>query len=253
MEETEEVKTTLHRPTIIDHLIPRTELLLESPPVAVQAVRAGGRASGLEQQVEQRQVTRWDRVQTRTETRHIRSHRHRKGATAGLEETMRAKGLRERRPRVQARHLVHLDTKVQGLDQPGDAEVDGKCMSYNMDDIEFETSVGNIDNSDLLSTDSSSTYTPSEPSSDSCSDMPASESPKPEPALQSQLMKKHAMKAAKAHDIAAQDLKAQDVELRTTEHQVTGPQATELQTTETQKSQKAMNPQPLRNTKAQST
>lgn len=134
---------TLHRPTIIDHLIPRTELLLESPPVAAQAVRAGGRASGLEQQVVQRRVTRWDRVQTRTETRHIRSHRHRKGATAGSEannnsshnnrgtlvgseETMRAKGLRERGPRVQARHLVLLDTKVQDLDQPGDAEVDDK-------------------------------------------------------------------------------------------------------------------------------
>lgn len=70
--------------------------------------------------------------------------------------------------------------------------------------------------------------------------------------------KKHAMKATKAHDKVAQDLKAQDtkaqdMEPRITEHQVTGPQATELQTAEPQKAQKAMKPQPLKNTEAQST
>lgn len=174
---------TLRRPTIIDRLIPHTDLLLESPLAAPR--RAGGQASGLVQQAVQRQqqrVTRWDRVQTRIETRHIRSHRYSKEATAGSEEVMQEKGPRERENlQVQARHLVPPDMRAQDLDQLGDAEFDDDYINNDGEDDECETLVESIDDSDLSSTDSSSTYSPpSKCSSDSCSDLPALESLDPE-------------------------------------------------------------------------
>lgn len=153
---------TLLRRTIIDHLIPRTGRILESPRAlrVVTLNRAGGRAFGLAQQVVQQRVTRWERVETRTE--HRRKHNGR--ATAGSDSVMRAKVLQERDNQVvQARqHRVLQDTKAQVSDQRGGAEFrhktgDKRMISHGIRN-ESETFVEQTDNSNLSSTDSSATY-----------------------------------------------------------------------------------------------
>ncbi|KAE9968359.1 hypothetical protein EG328_007631 [Venturia inaequalis] len=192
------------------------DILLESPLAAIR--RAGDLASGLEQWVVQRRVTRWDRVQTRTETRHIR--RHRKGATAGSEEAnsskqgimvgseevTRAKDLRAREDLlVQARHLVLPDTIALDLGQLGDAKIVDKYMTSNEDDNEFDIPEELIDSSDLSSTDSSSTNTPSERLLDSYSDLPALEPLEPGPTLPT------LAPDLRAQSTQAQDTKAEDI------------------------------------------
>lgn len=173
VEETAVATMTHRRPTIIDHLIPRTDLLRESHLAAHH--RAGGRASFLEQQVVRRRVTRWERVPTRIEIELTCNQGHKKGATAGSEEAnnnkrgilvgseevTRAKDLRAPEGlQVQARHLVLPDTTALDLGQPGGAEAVHKYMTSDGDDDGFVTFDGLIDSSDPSSTDSSSTYTP---------------------------------------------------------------------------------------------
>jgi hypothetical protein len=164
---------TLHRPTIIDHRIPRIGLHPESPPVLLIMEipnRAGGQVFGLAQPVVRRRVTRWEHVETRTEVRPRPRHRggamggleeasNNREATVGSEEAMRVKDPQEQRGQeAQARqHQVLPDTRAQDLDQQGDVEAFDDSINEQQND-----------NSDLSSIDSSSTYTQSSDSSSDC-------------------------------------------------------------------------------------
>ncbi|KAE9970236.1 hypothetical protein BLS_005000 [Venturia inaequalis] len=106
------------------------------------------------------------------------------GIMVGSEEVTRAKDLRAREDLlVQARHLVLPDTIALDLGQLGDAKIVDKYMTSNEDDNEFDIPEELIDSSDLSSTDSSSTNTPSERLLDSYSDLPALEPLEPGPTL----------------------------------------------------------------------